>query len=117
MKNCLVYAVYTDVGRSLSSRPSPDFYIGDLPDRRLPAPRFPMKVNFQRGGITDSSSRNAVSFSSARTTNRFAAVAVIVVSIVPSIGGYKPPFPIPEMQSAFHRLAQRNAFHHRGVRW
>ena len=63
MKNCLVYAVYAHVVRSLSSRPSPDFYIGDLPDRRLPAPRFPMNVNFQRGGITDSSFINAVSFS------------------------------------------------------
>jgi len=63
MKNCLVYAVYTDVGRSLSIGRSPDFYIGDLPDRQLSAPRFPMKVNSQQGGITDSSSRNAVSFS------------------------------------------------------
>src|SRR5262249_26208767 len=59
MKNCLVCAVYTDVGSSLSIGRSPDFYIGDLPDRQLSAPRFPMKVNFQRGRITDSSSRNA----------------------------------------------------------
>jgi hypothetical protein len=33
-----------------------------------------------------------------------------------SIGGYKSPFPIPETQSDFHRHAQRNAFHRRGVR-
>ena len=32
-----------------------------------------------------------------------AAVAAIMVSIVRSIGGYKPPFPIPETQSAFRR--------------
>jgi hypothetical protein len=29
-----------------------------------------------------------------------AAIAAIMVSIVRSIGGYKPPFPIPEKQSA-----------------
>ena len=63
MKNCLLCAVYTDVGSSLSIGRSPDSYIGDLPDKHLPAPRFPMNVNFQRGGITDSSSIDAVSFS------------------------------------------------------
>src|SRR5258705_8905478 len=29
-------------------------------------------------------------------------VAAIMVSIVRLIGGYKPPFPIPKTQSAFH---------------
>src|SRR5207302_705768 len=33
-----------------------------------------------------------------------------------SIGGDKLPFPIPETQSAFRRLAQRNASHHRDAR-
>jgi hypothetical protein len=36
-----------------------------------------------------------------------AAIAAILVSIVRSIGGYKPPFPIPQKQSAFHPHAQR----------
>jgi len=31
-----------------------------------------------------------------------AAVVAIVVSIVRSIGGYKPPFPIPQTRSTFH---------------
>jgi hypothetical protein len=33
------------------------------------------------------------------------SVAATVVSIVRSIGGYKPPFPVPETQSVFHLLA------------
>jgi hypothetical protein len=41
------------------------------------------------------------------------AIAAIMVSIVRSIGGYKPPSPIPETQSAYHPRAQRNAFHER----
>jgi hypothetical protein len=36
-----------------------------------------------------------------RTHNEtLSAIAAIMVSIVRSIGGYKPPFPIPEKQSA-----------------
>jgi hypothetical protein len=35
-----------------------------------------------------------------------AAIAAIMVSIVRSIGGYKPPFPIPQTQSAFHQHDQ-----------
>src|SRR5262245_57411838 len=96
MKNCLVYAVYTDVERSLSSRPSPDFYIGDLPDRRLPAPRFPMKVNSQRGRITDSNSTNAVSFSSACTTKRFPSRCASATQIV------RPPESTAETQPQSH---------------
>jgi hypothetical protein len=34
------------------------------------------------------------------------AIAAIMVSIVRSIGGYKPLFPIPQTPSAFHQLAQ-----------
>ena len=45
-----------------------------------------------------------------------AAIAAIMVSIVRSIGGYKPPFPIPEKQSAYHPRAQRNASRHRDAR-
>jgi len=45
-----------------------------------------------------------------------AAVAAIMVGIVCSIGGYKPPFPIPKTRSAFHRRAQRNAFRRRDAR-
>jgi hypothetical protein len=37
--------------------------------------------------------------------NAFSAIAAIMVSIVRSIGGYKPPFPIPEKQSAYHPRA------------
>jgi hypothetical protein len=33
-----------------------------------------------------------------------------------AIGGHKPPFPIPEMQSAFPRHAQRAGVHRRDVR-
>jgi len=33
-------------------------------------------------------------------------LAAVVVSIVHSTGGYKPLFPIPEMQSAFHPSAR-----------
>jgi hypothetical protein len=39
-----------------------------------------------------------------------------ILSLVFAVGEYKPPFPIPETQSAFHLLAQRNAFRRRGVR-
>jgi len=35
-----------------------------------------------------------------------AAIAVVVVSIVRSIGGYKPPIPIPETRRAFRQRAQ-----------
>ena len=42
-----------------------------------------------------------------RTHNiTLAANAAIMVSIVRSIGGYKPRFPIPQTQSAFHLRAQ-----------
>jgi len=34
------------------------------------------------------------------------AIAAIMVSIVRSIGGYKPPSPIPETQSAYHLRAR-----------
>ena len=43
-------------------------------------------------------------------------VAAIMVSVVRLIGSYKPPFPIPHTQSAFHRTAQRNAFRRRDAR-
>ena len=43
-------------------------------------------------------------------------VAAIMVSVVRLIGSYKPPFPIPEKQSAYHLRAQRNAFRRRDVR-
>jgi hypothetical protein len=33
------------------------------------------------------------------------AVAALVISIVRSKGGHKPPFPVPETQSVFHLLA------------
>ena len=36
--------------------------------------------------------------------------------LIQSIGGDKPPFPIPETQSAFHPLAQRTVFRRRDVR-
>jgi hypothetical protein len=39
-------------------------------------------------------------------TKTLAAIAAIMVSIVRSIGGYKPPFPIPETQSSSHLPAQ-----------
>ena len=45
-----------------------------------------------------------------------AAIAAIVVSIVRSIGGYKPPFPILKRRSVFDRIAQRNVFRRRDVR-
>jgi hypothetical protein len=51
-----------------------------------------------------------------RTHNETPSGAVIMVSIVRSIGGYKPPFPIPKTQSAFHQRAQRTAFRRRGAR-
>jgi hypothetical protein len=35
-----------------------------------------------------------------------AGIAAIVVRIVRSEGGYKPPFPIPKTQSAFRRHGQ-----------
>src|SRR6266850_1816987 len=41
------------------------------------------------------------------------AIVAIMVSIVRSIGGYKPPFPIPERPSAFPPRAQQNAFRRR----
>jgi hypothetical protein len=51
-----------------------------------------------------------------RTQNvTVAAIAAIMVSIVRSIGGYKPPFPIPKTHSAFHRPVQRTGFRRRGV--
>jgi hypothetical protein len=50
--------------------------------------------------IADSGPRNAVNFSSGMLNVMLAAIAAIMVSIVRSIGGYKPPFPIPEKQSA-----------------
>jgi hypothetical protein len=37
----------------------------------------------------------------------------LTIPLVRSIGGYKPPFPIPETQSAFHPRAQRTAFRRR----
>jgi len=54
-------------------------------------------------GRADSNSANAVSF--LHTHNKMLSVAATVVSIVRSIGGYKPPFPVPETQSVFHLLA------------
>jgi hypothetical protein len=45
-----------------------------------------------------------------------AAVAAIMVSIVGSLSRYKPPFPIPETQSAFHPPARRNVFRRRDAR-
>ena len=48
-------------------------------------------------------------------------IAIIVISVFifglfgQSVGKDKSPFPIPKMQSVFHRHAQRNAFHRRGV--
>jgi hypothetical protein len=39
--------------------------------------------------------QNAVSFSSGCTTKRLQPFAAIMVSIVRSTVGYKPPFPIP----------------------
>jgi hypothetical protein len=48
--------------------------------------------------------------------NETLSVAAIMVSIGRSIGGYKPPFPIPEKQSASHPRAQRNAFRRSDVR-
>jgi hypothetical protein len=50
--------------------------------------------------------REAVSLSSARTTKRLQPSLRLLVSIVHSTGGYKPPFPIPETQSAFHPHAR-----------
>jgi hypothetical protein len=47
---------------------------------------------------------------------RVALGVFISLKLGQSIGGYKPPFPIPETLSAFHRRAQRNAFRRRDVR-
>src|SRR5207249_11995853 len=47
---------------------------------------------------------------------RVAPGVFISLKLGQSIDGYKLPFPIPEMRSAFHRRAQRNAFHHRDAR-
>jgi hypothetical protein len=63
-----------------------------------------------------SSSRNAVSFSIGVHNETLAAIAAIVVSIVRSIGGYKPPFPIPERQSVYHPRARRTASRRRDAR-
>jgi hypothetical protein len=49
-------------------------------------------------------------------TEALAAVAAIMASIVRSMGGYKPPFPIPKTQSASHLHTQRNAFRRRDAR-
>jgi len=38
------------------------------------------------------------------------------VSIAESIGGYKPPFPIPETPAALHPHAQGTAFRRRDAR-
>jgi hypothetical protein len=65
--------------------------------------------------IADSNSMTAVSFSSAHTPKTLSVAAAILVSIVRSTSGYKPPFPIPKTQSAFHPLAQRNACRRRDV--
>src|SRR5437870_13702798 len=47
---------------------------------------------------------------------RVAPAVFISLKFGQSIGGDKSPFPIPKTQSAFHPLAQRNAFRRRDVR-
>jgi hypothetical protein len=65
----------------------------------------------------DSSFRKAVSFSSAHTQcNACSHRCDYGLSLFPQLVGYKPPFPIPKTQSAFHRLAQRTGFGRRDLR-
>ena len=73
-------------------------------------------LEFTATRVADSSSTNASQLFIGTHNESLAAIAAIMVSIVRSIGGYKPPFPIPQTQSAFHRRAQRNAFRRRDVR-
>jgi hypothetical protein len=52
-----------------------------------------------------------------RTHNvTLAAIDAIMVSIFRSIGGYKPPFPIPKTRLAFRQHAQQTAFRRRDAR-
>src|SRR5215831_20367618 len=97
-------AVYTDVTHSSSIGASPDLYIGDLPDRQLSAPRFPMKVNSQRARTADCNSRNAVSVSSACTTNRFPSsrCASAIQIVLPSESTAETQ---PKLHPRFSRLS------------
>jgi hypothetical protein len=64
---------------------------------------------------TNSRSTNAVNFSSARITKRSQLSLRLLVSAVRSIGGYKPPVPVPKTQSAFHPRAPRTVDCRRGA--